>query len=196
MRAEFADFNVDGLRKFHQSQKNHFQNPLVHDKREMDFTQPVQNTDLASDFLNWDMNPAPQPQTTPPVITEEFTNFDFGSAKKQPSEATEDFFNLGLAHPQPQTSDAPQKTNFWDAFSSQTEEPLQTTLDQKQSSTPALPEKPSPQPSTQDLLLQLSLDPNEPAQEAPKGPEPQPSPAPAAQQPSNGPASFLDIELV
>ena len=194
MRAEFADFNVDGLRKFQQSQKHQYHNPLLHDKREMDFSQPVQKKDLASDFLNWDMNPEPQLQ--PQVVTDEFSNFDFGSAQKHPSTAADDFFNLGVPQPQVSTTAAPQTANFWDAFGTPEQQPAPVPVSQQQTPEDAPAEKVQRQPSTQDLLLQLSLDPNDPVEEAHKPSTPQQPAMEAPAQPApTGPASFLDIEL-
>lgn len=195
MRAEFADFNVDGLRKFHQSQKNPFHNPLLHAKREMDFSLPAEPANEASDFLNWDMNPAPQPQAKPPVFNEEFSNFDFGSAKKQPADTSDDFFSLGVPQPQILPQAAPQNASFWDVFGATAEETPHKPANPQPVSTGLPAEKVAAELSSQDQLLQLSLDPSEAARETPKAPEPeQPIAGPPKQAPE-GPASFLDIEL-
>lgn len=117
LRAEFSDFNVDGLRRFQNSKKYINPNPYGTPKRDFDFSpNPNDNKNsMMNDFLNWDMNTASNntnpSQSTP---TQDFTEFNFGTANRPDYSAPfdNDIFNQNSSKKQATTSEE----SFWDTF--------------------------------------------------------------------------------
>lgn len=117
LRAEFSDFNVDGLRKFQNSKK--YINPISFGAptRDLEFGPPISDREknLANDFLNWDMgsvsNKSNPSQSTP---TQDFTEFNFGSSVKQEVSTPFDHDIFSQTGQPKSTSEA--GGSFWDLF--------------------------------------------------------------------------------
>ena len=192
-RAEFSDFNVDGLRKFQDSQKYAVKNPLLNHKREMDFELGTNQNSLANDFLNWDMNP--EPQKGPIVASEnveEFSQFNFSSAHKPSTVPNDEFFNVSVSPQHINSSSAGPGQNFWDEFG---ENPSQTPGKSVDPFSETHPACLNDKKISNEMLLKLSLDPDEKEEleivEESKPVEEQPQQSTSTKEPN----SFLDIEL-
>jgi hypothetical protein len=117
LRAEFSDFNVDGLRKFQNSKK--YINPIAFSTPKNDpvFPSPFddQKESPVSDFLNWDLNPtSSQKNAEHSTPGNDFSDFNFSnipnSAHSSPFE--HDIFSQKGINQTASGSEAA----FWDTF--------------------------------------------------------------------------------
>lgn len=117
VRAEFSDFNVDGLKKFQSSKKYVNPNPYGKAQPGFDFNAPQQSTSTTNmaDFLTWDMSEASN-QTNPSqsTPTQDFTEFKFEGSQAQ--EPLTPFDNDPFTQASTQVHASTSGSNFWDAF--------------------------------------------------------------------------------
>lgn len=117
MRAEFSDFNVDGLKKFQNSKKYVNPNPYGKAQQGFDFN-PTPQDNLApdmADFLTWDVGTASN-QTNPSqsTPTQDFTEFNFEGSQAQ--EPLNPFDIDPFAQVSVQGKPIESGNNFWEIF--------------------------------------------------------------------------------
>lgn len=176
MRAEFFDFDSTGLKKFQNSKKYIQPTPAPQPSPfgGFEFNQNPENAAFSADFLNWDGS---APSNKQPSHQDPFAGFDFGSAGNHgvTNSASSSFFpgdifgtsgsqnpiSAGSSLGNAQSSN--QATQFWDPFGGP-DEPQNASSTHKSTSgqvsqtSPFPSASPSPQ-NPNDLLLQLSLEP-------------------------------------
>ena len=201
-RAEFSDFNVEGLKKFQASKKQPgLINTHAFMQRDFDFTPETHQEKQFDDFLNWDINTPTQiipPASTVlrPELTNDFTAFEFiqtqhslpSSGNRQPFE--DDFFGVKTEHLRDAATGTGQTSSgdhFWNEFSSEKSSQMPQASVVKQ----------LPSNTNLDSLLHLSLGPKDEEKEQvlPPASVQTKDPFPSTPHNNKGALGFLDIGL-